>query len=99
MEIKNIINIADDAEVDGTAIDAEFFDTKVPADPLKAEFIIPTFIGETEGATERRVDESDRRQHTELRGHPSVHQGRDVGSRRIKSMTQNFSEGSKRESL
>lgn len=42
---------------------------------------------------------SKNRQHTELRGHPSVHQGRDVGRRRINSMTQNFSEGSKQELL
>lgn len=25
---------------------AEFFETEVPGDPLKAEFLIPTFIGE-----------------------------------------------------
>lgn len=25
---------------------AEFFETEVPTDPLKAEFLIPTFIGE-----------------------------------------------------
>ena len=59
VETKNIIKTADGAEADGVAVDVnslvsmnmwgltpEFLEKEVPGNPLKAEYLIPIFIGE-----------------------------------------------------
>ena len=60
VETKNIIKTTEGAEADGMKLDIdslvsmntleegfkEFFEKEVPANPLKAEYLIPTFIGE-----------------------------------------------------